>query len=30
MSYRLPDWETLYRALTFGHHTPVPVPHDTS
>ena len=30
MSYRLPDWETLYRALAFGHHAPVPVAHDTS
>ena len=30
MSYRLPDWETLYRALAYGHHAPVPVPHDTS
>ena len=30
MSYRLADWETLYRALAYGHHAPVPVPHDTS
>ena len=30
MTYRLPDWETLYRALAFGRHAPVPAPHDTS
>ena len=28
--YRLPDWETLYRALAFGHRAPVPIPLDTS
>ena len=27
---RLPDWETYYRALAFGHRAPVPVPLDTS
>ena len=27
----LPDWETFYRALAFGHRAPVPVPlNDTS
>ena len=30
LHYRLPDWETLYRALAFGHRAPVPVPFDTS
>ena len=30
LSDRLPNWETLYRALAFGHHAPVPVAHDTS
>ena len=29
-TYRLPDWETFYRALAFGHRAPVPVPLDTS
>ena len=29
-TYRLPDWETYYRALAFGHRAPVPVPLDTS
>ena len=29
-TYRLPDWETYYRALAFGHRVPVPVPLDTS
>ena len=27
--YELPDWETLYRALAFGHRAPVPIPLDT-
>ena len=29
-TYRLPDWETYYRALAFGHRAPVPAPLDTS
>ena len=27
--YELPDWETLYRALAFGHRAPVPLPLDS-
>ena len=30
LHYRLPDWETLYRALAFGYRAPEPVPFDTS
>ena len=30
LHYDLPDWETLYRALAFGHRAPVPIPLDTS
>ena len=29
-TFRLPDWDTFYRALAFGHEAPVPVPFDTS
>ncbi len=30
-TYLLPDWDTFYRALAFGHRAPVPVPlNDTS
>ena len=28
LGYCLPDWETFYRALAFGHRAPVPL--DTS
>ena len=30
LGYQLPDWETLYRALAFGHRAPIPIPLDTS
>ena len=30
VDFQLPDWETLYRALAFGHRAPVPIPLDTS
>ena len=30
LDFQLPDWETLYRALAFGHRAPVPIPLDTS
>ena len=29
-TFRLPDWDTFYRALAFGHEAPVPVPFDSS
>ena len=30
LDFQLPDWETLYRALAFGHRAPVPIILDTS
>ena len=30
LEFVLPDWETLYRSLAFGHRGQVPVPLDTS
>ena len=30
LAYRLPDWETFYRALAFGDRARVPEPLDTS
>ena len=30
LDFQLPDWETLYRALAFGHRAPVPIVLDTS
>ena len=29
-TFRLPDWDTFYRVLAFGHEAPVPVPFDSS
>ena len=29
-AFALPDWNTFYRALAFGHRAPVPLPMDTS
>ena len=29
-TFRLPDWDTSYRALAFGHEAPMPVPFDSS
>ena len=29
LEFVLPDWETLYRALAFGHRGQVPIPLDT-
>ena len=29
-TFRLPDWDTFYRTLAFGHEAPMPVPFDTS
>ena len=30
LDFQLPDRETLYRTLAFGHRAPVPIPLDTS
>ena len=30
LDFQLPDWETLYRALAFGHRAPVPIVLDSS
>ena len=30
LDFQLPDWETLYRALAFGHRAPVRIVLDTS
>jgi hypothetical protein len=28
--YLIPDWETLYQCIAYGHKATVPIPHDTS
>ena len=29
LEFALPDWDTLYRSLAFGHRAPVPIPLDS-